>query len=70
MIEKKEKCDLIYNGHSIRVNENYEQIKNAINSGSTFLELTQDSFDSDYNYARKYLANVNHIIAIIPVLSY
>jgi hypothetical protein len=67
-MEKKWKCDLIYNGYSIRVLENYELIKQAIDEGSTFLELTEEN--SDYKMNRKYLANVKHIIAIIPVYCY
>lgn len=67
-MEKKWKCDLIYNGYSIRVLEKYEDIKQAIDEGSTFLELTQENSKwSEQEVNIKYLANVKHIIAIMPV---
>lgn len=70
-MEKKWKTDLIYNGYSHRVLENYELIKQAIDEGSTFLELTQENSKySEQEVNRKYLANVKHIIAIIPVYCY
>ena len=70
-MEKKWKCDLIYNGYSHRVLEDYELIKQAINEGSTFLELTQENSKySEQEVNTKYLANVKHIIAIIPVYCY
>ena len=64
-MEKKEMCDILYNGYSIRVQNSYEEIKHAINLGSSFLELTEVS--STYG-ERKYLANVSHIVSIIPIL--
>lgn len=63
-MQKECKCQIIYNGYSMRVLEDYEAIKEAINDGSTWLQLTEQLM---YQKEKKHLVNIRHIVSINPI---
>lgn len=60
-MEKECKCEVMFNGYSIRVIEDYEEIKKALSDGFIWLQLTEKSV---YRNDKKHLVNTRHIVSI------